>query len=427
MSSLKIRILTLASLLIVSTSIPITSYATNGSFLIGYGAKSRGMGGVGIAYAQDSLVSATNPAGMLDVASRADVGLMLFNPERSSWVPGFSGKPNEDSGATLYAIPNMGMNYQFTRKLAVGFAFVGAGGGGTRYNDNFFDFGNPNNINPTLGVNLAQAIMSPSFAYKINKQNSFGASLLVGIQTFRAFGLESFGDAGFSSEPDRLTGQGNDWSYGAGVRFGWRGKFFDENLTLGAVYSSRMQMTDFDKYKGLFAESGSADIPETYGLGLAFKATDKTTVAFDVQWIKYDDIASFSNPGPAVFLPLPPPDRLMGADNGLGFGWDSMTVYKLGINYDYNETWSFRAGWNYGEKPIPDDGVEILANTLAPAVTEHHMTLGASYRPSRNIEWTFAAMRAFQEDMVEYNEFSGDNIRISMDQWGVDIGFGYTF
>ncbi len=439
------KVVSFASSLVFLGAFTQTAFATNGSFLIGYGAKSRGMGGAGVAYAQDSLVSATNPAGMSDVGIRFDGGLMIFNPERSAWVPGFSGKSEIDSGATIYAIPNIGFNYPFNRKLTVGFAFVGAGGGGTRYNENFFDFGNPANLGPTLGVNLAQAIMSPSFAYNVTKKQSIGASLLLGIQTFRAFGLDAFGDAGFSIDPDNLTSRGNDWSYGAGVRFGWRGKFYDDKLTLGAVYSSRMYMTKFDKYKGLFAEQGDADIPEQYAIGLAFKATDKATVAFDIQRINYGDIASFSNPGPIRFLPLPTAadERLMGMNNGLGFGWQDMTIYKLGLNYDYNDKYSFRAGWNYGKKPMCDGGtynnidgitspvdkcsVDILANTLAPAVVEHHLTLGMSYRPSKKVEWTVGLMHAFREDVVKFNDFSGDNIKISMNQWAGDLSFGYNF
>lgn len=420
----------LVSFILVAFSVNV--FATNGSFLIGYGAKSRGMGGAGVAFAQDALVSATNPAGMADIKIRLDGGLMVFNPDRSAHVPGFSGKPQITSGATLYGIPNMGFNYPFNRKISMGFAFVGAGGGGTRYNTNFFDFGIT--AGPTLGVNLAQAIMSPSVAYKINRNHSVGASLLLGIQTFRAFGLESFGDTGFSSDPANLTGRGNDWSYGAGARFGWRGKFLDNKLTLGAVYSSRMYMTKFDKYKGLFAEQGDADIPEHFAIGLAVMPIDKLTVAFDVQYINYDNIASFANDGPPVFNAAPPqlpPDQLMGADNGVGFGWESMIVYKLGFNYDLDKQWTVRAGWNFGEKPIPEGGVSgglnILANTLAPATVEHHMTLGASYRPSKKLEFTGTLMYAFREEMVEFNNFSGDNINIGMDQLGAEVSVGYTF
>jgi long-chain fatty acid transport protein len=405
--------------------LPGITLATNGSLLIGYGAKSRSMGGAGVAFAQDALVSAVNPAGMTDVGNRFDAGLMIFHPKRSAYVPGFSGRDNIQSGSEWFAIPNMGANYRFNRKVSMGFAFVGSGGGNTRYNENFFDFsGDPN---PTLGVNLMQAVMSPSLAYKVDKHNSIGASVLLGLQSFRAYGLEAFGDAGFSSDPEHLTGNGNEMSYGAGLRFGWRGKFFDDFLTLGASYSSRVYMTKFDKYKGLFAEHGDADMPAMYTLGLAIKPIDKVTVAFDYQHVDYSSIKSFSNHGPKVFLPLPKEKHLMGEDEGLGFGWRDMDVYKIGISYDYSDRYTFRAGYNYGTKPMPGNGVEILANTLAPAVTEHHATLGMSYRPDKNMEWSIAAMYAFRKDVVEFNEFSNDNIRISMHQYAGEISFGYKF
>ncbi len=55
------------------------------------------------------------------------------------------------------------------------------------------------------------------------------------------------------------------------MRVGWLGKLSDA-VTLGAAYSSKMRMSKFDKYKGLFAEEGGFDIPEHYSLGIAFKA-----------------------------------------------------------------------------------------------------------------------------------------------------------
>ena len=58
---------TLAFSLATIAAIPNSVFATNGYFLIGYGAKSRSMGGVGVAYGQDGLAAAANPAAMADV------------------------------------------------------------------------------------------------------------------------------------------------------------------------------------------------------------------------------------------------------------------------------------------------------------------------------------------------------------------------
>ena len=62
---------------------PSASYATNGYFMIGAGAKTRGMGGAGIAYGQDSLAAAANPATAIDVGSRVDIGAEIFRPIRA--------------------------------------------------------------------------------------------------------------------------------------------------------------------------------------------------------------------------------------------------------------------------------------------------------------------------------------------------------
>ena len=76
----------------------------------------------------------------------------------------------------------------------------------------------------------------------------------------------------------------------------------------------------------------------------------------------------------------PPRDTnecLLGTDDGLGFGWTDQTVYKIGMNWDINKTWSTRFGWNYAKSPIEDD--QVLFNMLAPATPEHHLTLGVGY------------------------------------------------
>lgn len=420
---------TLAISLATVLAVPGSAFATNGYFLIGYGAKSRGMGGVGVAYAQDAIAAGANPAAMADVDAktmRIDFGVEYFRPKRAfihdsqdleSGFPGSTNPINHTSGSNDFLIPSGGAVYKFNRKLTMGIAAVGAGAN-TRYDQQVP--GNPTcldgntsggtastlfNFNclgsQTAGVNLIQMQMLPSIAYKLNKQHYIGASLALGVQTFRAAGLQAFGPAGLGyTTGNNFTNQGNDWSYGAGVRFGWLGKFFDEKLSLGANYSSRVYMTKFDKYRDLFAEHGDFDIPENWTVGLAYKFTDDLVVAFDFQHINYSDVASIGNPGPTPADPInffPPgcttTSCLLGQDDGMGFGWNDANVYKLGVNYDYNDEWSFRAGWNYAKSPIQED--QVMFNFLAPAVTEHHLTLGASYRPSKNIELSLNYSHAF--------------------------------
>ena len=101
-----------------------------------------------------------------------------------------------------------------------------------------------------------------------------------------------------------MTNQGYDTSTGWGVRVGWTGQI-TPTVTLGATYQTKTQMGKFDKYKGLFAEQGGFDIPENYGVGVAWKATPGLTLAADVQRINYGDVASVGNPINCLFTGLP--------------------------------------------------------------------------------------------------------------------------
>jgi long-chain fatty acid transport protein len=466
------RVLSCVLVLGLALGVSTPSFATNGYFLIGYGAKSRGMGGVGVAYAQDGLAAATNPAGMADIemnTMRIDFGGEFFLPQRGfvndsstleSGHPGSTGPVDHKSGSNVFLIPSFGAAYKFNRKITMGMAAIG-NGANTRYDQRVPGIptcvdGNTTggtgstvfNFNclgsQTAGVQLMQMQMLPSVSYKVNKNHFIGASLAIGVQTFRAYGLQAFGQSGLGyADGPNLTNQGNDWSYGAGVRLGWLGKFLNKKLTLGTNYASRVYMTEFDKYKDLFAEQGDFDIPPHWSIGMAFKATDQLTIAADYQKIYYSDIASVANKGPDAsdpfsFFPAgcqPEPGGgntcLLGRDNGMGFGWEDADVFKIGLNYDYNKEWSFRAGYNFAEAPMPKD--QVLFNFLAPAVVEHHVTLGASYRPSKSMEWNFNYMHAFDNTIKGPTALgptaglpvNGENAAIDMYINSFGISFGY--
>lgn len=450
------------------------AYATNGYFVHGYGTKASGMAGAGIAYAQDSIASATNPSGIALVGNRADAGVMLFNPRRDAQLDatglGGADSGKVDSGATLFAIPGAGFVFNMGN-ITTGLSIAANGGMNTRYNSNLYTSAfapaipgfaaglagmfpalagdimtnagalaaNPN-INPALGVNLAQVIIAPTVATKLNQDHSVGASLLVGYQRFRSYGLGLFQP--LSSDPMNTTNKGDDDAWGGGVRLGWTGNIAS-NVTLGAQYSSKIYMQEFERYAGLFAEQGDFDIPANFGVGLSVKMTPQTTVALDVQRIQYGDVASIANKGPtaAEFLNALSSALLtgsytgagqLGTDNGWGFGWQDITVYKLGINHELNSQWTLRGGVNVGENPIDDD--QNLFNILAPGVVKKHLTVGFTYSPDQYSEISASYMHAFREDQsYPYSATMpgfgtlGYTADIGMDQNALELSYGMKF
>ncbi len=429
------KLAVLASAVLMATN----ASATNGYFLPGSGFRAQGMGGVGIAYGRDSLSVVANPANAVNTGMRGDIGAGVFNPERSANVypdpttpvVGFGFFGNTESDSKYFIVPEMGFTMPLTDRLHVGLAVVGNGGMNTNYPENFFASGSVPR-DKKLGVDLNQLLIPISAAFKLNDQHAIGASLVLAETRFRAYGLDSFVnfDSVFpiTSDPAHLTNQGFDYSYGAGIKLGWLGSFLDDRLSVGLVYTSRTYMSKFDKYRGLFAEQGDFDIPENYGIGIAFKPKKNLVIAADVMRINYNDVASVGNPGMCVdtnptsggfCIPsVTDPSKELGNDNGMGFGWENQTVYKLGIQYGVNKRLQVRAGYNYGKSPIPDDpnfggNNAVTFNLLAPATVEHHYSVGFTYRANDNLEVTGTYMYAANNsqgsgnlNIIDHGEFN---------------------
>ena len=408
--------------------LPSVTHATNGMFLIGQGTKARGAGGVAIAMPQDSLAGAINPATIGYLGTRADIGADIFLPHAESTLGGLKVKSKSD----LFLMPAMGGVYKFNRKVSFGFAVVPYAGGGTRYNTNLYNASSGSNPDVTLGVQLKTMQIDPTVSYNIDKQNSIGATLVLSIQTFRAYGLEyfeTFTQSFADGKPvTHLTNNGNDWAYGAGVRLGWMGNYLDKKLSIGAAYSSKVHMTAFDDYSDLFAEQGHLDTPANVGFGISYKFMPQLTIGADIMRYFYSDVAAIGNAsattGPGSIYPNGNEDHRLGNDKGLGFGWSDQTVYKIGAIYEYNPQWTLRTGWNYGKSPINESNGEVLMSMMAPATTQNHLTLGATYSPSKNVEWSFSYVHAF-EYKQDGPTYIGNTGEISMYQNSFGVSFGY--
>jgi len=407
----------LIAALVAGCFAPGLASATDGYFQHGYGIKAKGMGGVGVALPQDAIAAATNPAGMALIGDRIDFGIDYFRPIRSSDVVGNAGPVNghfDASDKTDFFIPEFGYNKMINPQLALGVSVYANGGMNTSYTTAVPLFGTTK-----AGVDLMQLFIAPTVAYKITPQHSLGLSVNFAYQRFKASGLQNF--VPLSSAGTALTDNGYDSSTGWGARVGWTGQVSD-TVTLGATYQTKTSMGKLDKYRGLFAEQGGFDIPANYAVGIAVKATPRTTVAFDIERIEYSGIKSVNNPLlPNLFV------APLGADNGAGFAWRDTTVFKLGANYRYSDALTLRAGWNYNRQPIPQS--ETLFNILAPGVIEHHLTLGATWTLASKSELSIGYMHAFEKKVDGANSipaaFGGGNANLKMYQDSIGIAYGW--
>jgi long-chain fatty acid transport protein len=415
---------TMATLGLV-TGYVATAHATNGYFSHAYSIKNKGMAGAGVAAPLDSMVPAINPAGLTEVGNRLDIGLTIFNPNREykvsgapSMYPGTFGlvPGTVDSDSDYFFIPNLGWSKQLNEKSAVGVAIFGNGGMNTDYpTQTFYD-----PTNSKTGVDLMQLFIAPTYSYKFNEMHSVGITPIFAAQFFEAKGVNSF--APFSSAPDKLSGHGHDTSLGFGGRIGYLGKLTDK-FNIGLAYQSKIYMDEFDDYSGLFAEQGDFDIPANWTVGFAVMPIPTVTVAVDVQQIYYSDINSINNPLLPNLM-----TSLLGNNDGAGFAWDDMTVYKIGLQWARSEQWTYRFGYSYGEQPIPDS--DVLFNILAPGVIEQHATFGLTYTFANQSELDFSLAYAFENSVTGPNPLEvpgAQSIELTMNQWEFGIGYSWKF
>ncbi|MCP4126519.1 MAG: hypothetical protein GY753_05595 [Gammaproteobacteria bacterium] len=431
----------------VMVAIPGLSMATNGYFSHGYGTKSKGLAGGGSALPQDSMAAATNPAGMVWVGDRIDLGAALFSPQREytagntiggGLFPIMAGKHESDN--TLFLIPSFGWNQMLDENSSMGVSVYANGGMNTEYANDAYGWGAPGFIrgvfaDGTTGVDLKQLFVNLSYARKINERASYGVGLIVAAQAFEAKGLQNFNDythhvaSGAGPAATNLSDTGHDISYGAGLKFGIQGEVAN-GLTLAASYQTKTWMSEFDDYKDLFAEDGDFDIPASATIGLAWNPVDNHTFTFDIQRIWYSGVDAVSNPMSNVFScgPGAAAENCLGGDNGAGFGWDDMTVYKLGWQYEANHDWTVRLGYSHTKQPI--DSADVVFNVLAPAVVEDHFTVGLTRKIGKNHEINFAAMYAPSESVDGTNPFTGgpaQDVEIEMDQLEVEVSWSWLF
>lgn len=410
------------------------TWATDGYFPHGYGMQSLGMGGASVAVTGNTFAGANNPALAAFAGNRYEIGANIFMPKRGASRTGAGPMDgNVDSGSSSFVVPEFGYSRQLDAKTAVGLTVYGNGGMNTDYPatgitcatdpTNFVGTAYAANMlcgTTKLGVNLMQLIVAPTFAYKLSETSAIGVSPLLVYQQFKASGLQAFaGNSSWTGQvayASNTTDNGNDSSKGLGVRLGYTSALNDA-VRFGASYSPKINMGRFNKYSQLFAEGGDFDIPENYAMGVTIQASPAVLLALDYQRINYSDVKAIGNQmmqgGP------------LGADNGPGFGWADLNVFKLGVEWKQSQNLTLRAGYNHTNNPV--SGANVTFNIIAPGVITDHYTLGATYKLDDKSDLTFAYMYAPKNTVAGTSALSRTPETIRMSQQSLGIQYGWKF
>lgn len=433
-----------------------SAFATNGYFPHGIGAKSKAMGGAGMANPEDAISIVMNPAVAVFLGDKMGIGVSVFMPNRnaSSFGEGSKGENDTftigpfdiDSDSDLYITPEVAQTRQLKNNSAFAWAVYMRSGIATSYPGGSATF-DPDGDGPlgvsTLpgvygenktGMKLVQGFVDVTWAKMWGKETSFGVSAVLAAQSVRAKGTgglakytETFAASDGSIFPDKLTGNRLDTNYGIGLKVGLH-RQFGEHFSAGIMYQSEINVGSANKYADLFAKGGDIDIPAWLRLGVSWSPVDDLTFNADLQKIFYSNIDALGNSFtniydcPTTGLGGTDLSSCLGGKNGPGFAWDDVGVYNVGASWDVSDKWTLRAGFGSSDQPTP--GGENFFNILMVSLTEAHYTAGFSYRMKNGRELSFSFMYSEEESIENANQLDpNQNLLLTTDQFDFQVSY----
>ncbi|HSW12624.1 MAG TPA: outer membrane protein transport protein [Solimonas sp.] len=365
------------AMLVLACLLPGPALAGYGVFAHGYGMKSEGAGGVGLAWAEDSSALAANSAAALSLGRRVDAGLDWIQAHSGGSFRGNAAGPDQryDSrGQEHFFIPQAGYVQPLRPDLALGVTMFSAGFGTDYEKSPYTRFGGA----PRAGIKLMQSVLSTSLAWAPIPSQHLGVGLNLAYQEVNVDGLGFL--APLSVAPANVSDQGADSAYGYSLQLGWQGRI-SKRVSGGVAWRSRTKLGRFQRYRGLLPNGGELDLPAIYGAGLVYRPVPVLALSFDLSRVDFAEEAASGNSVRRLSE-----GRLLGSDEGPGFGWRNQTIGKLGASWQATSVLRLRAGYSRANRVMPPS--ETFLGLVAPVVMRQHYTLGATLTTPGAWEWT---------------------------------------
>ena len=387
--------------------------AQSGHVMNGVGPVDQAMSGAGMAAPSDALTALHwNPAVITTLsADRLDVSLQLMMPSgtiTSSVGAGAFGpmgpeialQGSTDSDAGPFPIPSVGyVHARPDSRWAYGFSVFGVGGFGVDY-----ELASSDNMNPILTPQMPEGGMgfgalsssfmlmqiSPTVAYRITDRVSVGVSPTLNLAQLE---LSVFpATAPTLMDPQNpMSGMYPDapatWARGVGLQAGLHAAV-SETFDVGLSWKSTQWFDEFEfeptSVPGAADYTFRLDYPMIVSGAVAFSGIDRLLLAADVRYIDFAGTTGFDQTGFDEQAAV------------RGFGWQSVTVFALGAQFDVTPELPVRIGWAYNDSPVSHDAA--FFNAPAPAIVKHHLSGGFGYRISPSAGFSFAAQYGFRNE-----------------------------
>ena len=278
-------------------------------------------------------------------------------------------------------------------------------------------------------IELQTIYIQPTIGYQVNDSTSigFGPTLVLGSVEFN----RNLDTGSFLTDEDgnrsNVTIKASN-VVALGFNLGVLHKLSDKT-SLGLSYRSeviveaRDEDADFDNIATANEETfadGKFDadlpLPAELTIGIAYQYSDRMTLAFDINrtfWDVYDELVIEFDNGITSVNPR---------------NYQDSNIFRFGLQYRYNDKWTFRGGIYFDESPVQD-------GYFAPETPRNDSvgyTAGASYRYSENLEMDISLLiLTFDEEENSYDFYEEGGFTIpfggTYDSAANSIGFGLSY
>jgi long-subunit fatty acid transport protein len=302
-----------------------------------YDARSAGLGGSGVAYAEGVAAAFHNPAN-LDSVKQLDVGLTLtplFATSEGPFLnPGFFASPASGFTQTVKSalafapLFQLGAAYRVHEQAVLGLVVqVPAGGGGTFNGVHLF-------ADQEFSAQAAQGEVNIPLSIKLLDELSIGLA-------YRAtYVTQSFKGAVVNTSPPPPTVPVDMTLSGTG----WKGLQAGVNikpmpgLAIGLNWRSRSDVKLTGKGLGGQDATDYFNVPHSFQGGLAFSGVDKLMVSVQYSLWLYEQSSKGITPSANAFPPG-------GATKAT---WDNAHAVAAGVEYRVTDTLPLRLGYQWG-------------------------------------------------------------------------------
>ncbi|MEM9469123.1 MAG: outer membrane protein transport protein [Pseudomonadota bacterium] len=374
--------------LFISAAIAGICLGSAQSYAAGFYIQEQSVKGLGSAFAgsstnlNDASTVYFNPAGMTKLEGmQMNVGAHLLIPSADLTDTGTTGVGagagiaiGTEDGGNPYS-PSPVPNLFFATPLYDTGVWAGIGvtapfGLANDYDDGWFGrFDSTETELTTINV-------SPALAFEATEWLSVGGGIDI-----------QYADAELKSAVSNVVSEGESKLEGDDISIGYNiGLQANpmENTTIGIHYRSAMshELDGRISVQGLsagnFDVSGTADLnlPDIATFGLSHDVNDKLTLMGQATWFgwnNFEDITAVSDAGTVLSSVIQ--------------NYQTTWAFAIGAEYDVNEDWTVRAGYQYDGTPTTDE----YRTSRTPDGDRNWFSLGASYDISENFELDMAA------------------------------------